>query len=477
MDRQLADSPRLRANHALPADPARQIVPKRLRAGIAHFSVNSQARAFETFSNLSGVASQTKSSASRPKNVMSGLEVDLGKMLASMDKASLLTMLHKLLAQSKDADLGAQILSLLPTPSLESVEAALDEVEKSIRAAIPFVAQNGTTGVRDEYTWSRVRAPITAFADTALSYMPFFVTELDKAVAGLSQGTSADAGTRKADREEVHPATTFTFLHALTVRVLRIHALLPPVPKTSLSFNSLRQDRASAHHGFGFAFASASATSQGGPSGSGTLQQRPTSDNAHENLANRLASQFTSPSSPDALMSTLMPVLLKQWTVLLQRLDRAVNVEGRMFGQEVVLGWARALDAVGSRGQVSASGETCFSFGAAQSPSQVSRQPKGEETAVREIMDEVRHRLERHLGWLVGGNDPVQALPRPAEPQRHEHQLHHHQQQQQQHHHHHHHHHQQQQQQNVQKRSATGPQVSESVKRARSTSMDDEEEL
>ncbi|KAJ1028639.1 hypothetical protein NDA16_001805 [Ustilago loliicola] len=299
---------------------------------------------------------------------MSGIDVDIGKMLASMDKPSLLSMLSSLLSQSKDATLPAQILSLLPSPSLDSVDASLDELEKAIRSAIPFVADGSSA--RQEYTWSRLRAPVAAFVDAALGYLPFFVTELE---ADREERLRADQRGLQADREEVHPATTFTLLLMLTNRVLRIEALLPSVTKSSLAFNLFT---ASSQPSFGF-----------NTNGS-AAPMSPTKADAygkHGNLAYLLGNDFSLPSSPDALMTVLMPAILKQWTTLLHRLDKAVNGDGRMFSQDMVLSWARGLEGTGTAGNKGAEGI------------------KAEEALIRKAMDEVRNRLERDLAWLVGG--------------------------------------------------------------------------
>ncbi|EPQ28727.1 uncharacterized protein PFL1_03531 [Pseudozyma flocculosa PF-1] len=408
---QHSSSPRMRpapgiGDSTFAAAPRSMLAPKRLRAGISqgspsstHLGAASSGLNRSIWGHPAESSSSHRSSSSPGKGRMSGLDVDLGKMLASVDKASLLSMLMNLLAQSKDPNLGAQILSLLPTPSLETVEAALDEAEKNVRAAIPYTQGGDAAGVRDEYTWSRVRGPLAAFSDAALSYLPFFVSELD-AKRGGAGGSGSGADEAVAKREEVHPATTFTFLHALTLRVLRLHALLPPVPKSSLAFSALRLDRApSTSFGFGFGSAAASGSMGGGGGGSHSTVAGSSrgGESKHSNLAERIPEAYTSLVSPDALLSTLMPALLKQWTILVERLDRAVNVEGRMFGQEVVLGWARALDTVNTQ---ASSGEA----GA-----------KPEDAIIRKAMDEVRNRLERDLGWLVGGG-PGPATLRSATP-------------------------------------------------------------
>lgn len=375
----------------------RMVLPKRMRAGLGFGLKNAEPIAFSTHQAASASTSSAFSpstptlhqsnavyppshSASKRQALglssnrvgMSGIDVDIGKMLASMDKPSLLSMLSSLLHQSTDATLPAQILSLLPTPSLDSVESSLDELEKAIRSAIPFVADGSTA--RHEYTWSRLRAPIAAFVDAALGYLPFFVSELD---SEREQRLRERDPRLQADREEVHPATTFAFLLMITSRVLRIEALLPSVTKSSLAFNLFTASSQPTSFGFGGASSTPSTPGKAANDAYGK----------HSNLAYMLGTEFASPSSPDALMTVLMPAILKQWTTLLHRLDKAVNGDGRMFSQEMVLTWARGLEATGSAANGKKDGE----------------QGKAEEVLIRKAMDEVRNRLERDLAWLVGG--------------------------------------------------------------------------
>ena len=381
---------------ASPHEHKRAVLPKRMRAGLGFGLMNAEAQPTASSSSTLPAFSPSTPAQSLPNPLyasphsaskrqalgpssrvgMSGIDVDIGKMLASMDKPSLLSMLSSLLMQSKDATLPAQILSLLPTPSLDSVESSLDELEKAIRSAIPFVADGSSA--RHEYTWSRLRAPIAAFVDAALGYLPFFVTELD---SDREQRLRERDPRLQADREEVHPATTFTFLLMITSRVLRIEALLPSVTKSSLAFNLFT---ASSHPlSFGFGGVASTPTLPSKVGGASDAYGK------HSNLAHMLGTEFASPSSPDALMTVLMPAILKQWTTLLHRLDKAVNVDGRMFSQELVLNWARGLEGCGVGGRKDAD-------------------VKQEEMLVRKAMDEVRGRLERDLAWLVGGGVQAQ---------------------------------------------------------------------
>lgn len=366
-DEDMGPSQQQRARMGSESSQRMMVLPKRMRAGLGFGPMHTEHASPAGPSNSAPSFNASPSSSKRPtlnRVGMSGIDVDIGKTLASMDKPSLLSMLSSLLSSSKDPSLPAQILSLLPTPSLDSVETSLDELEKAIRSAIPFVADGSS--VRHEYTWSRLRAPIAAFVDAALGYLPFFVTELES-----DREQRLREGERQADREEVHPATTFSFLLMVTSRVLRIEASLPEVTKSSLAFNLFTASTSPSSFGFGSTPSSPSKGAANDAYG------------RHSNLALLLGSEFSSPSSPDALMTVLMPAILKQWTVLLHRVDKAVNGDGRMFSQEVVLAWARGLEATGTAGR----GEG----------------GKKEELLIRKAMDEVRNRLERDLAWLVGG--------------------------------------------------------------------------
>ncbi|SNX83209.1 uncharacterized protein MEPE_01915 [Melanopsichium pennsylvanicum] len=407
-DEEMGHSHKIRASADVFGSNQRLVLPKRIRAGLGfgHMqageplaSSSSSALSPHALSAPSSSTHQQSHASKRPAlnrlgTSMGGIDVDIGKMLASMDKPSLLSMLSSLLTQSKDATLPAQILSLLPTPSLDSVESSLDELEKAIRSAVPFVADGSS--VRQEYTWSRLRAPVAAFVDAALGYLPFFVTELD---SEREQRLKERDPRLQADREEVHPATTFTFLLMITSRVLRIEAMLPSVTKSSLAFNLFTASIQQTSFGFGTA---ATCSTPNSPA-----RHDADAYGKHSNLAYMLGTDFASPSSPDALMTVLMPAILKQWTTLLHRLDKSVNGDGRMFSQELVLTWARALETTGFSG---ANNNVGGSYGSVFSQQEIKKEeaasqsrPKAEEMLIRKAMDEVRNRLERDLAWLVGG--------------------------------------------------------------------------
>ncbi len=329
---------------------------------------------------------------------MSGIDVDIGKMLASMDKPSLLSMLTSLLSQSKDASLPAQILSLLPTPSLDSVETSLDELEKAIRAAIPFVADGSSA--RHEYTWSRLRAPHRRLVDAALGYLPFFVTELDsgpRAAPSRARSSSAGRPRRGASSHYIqllahhhNPGAAHRGAPSFSDQV---QPGVQPLHRVK-SAHVVRIRRSQLH-----AFITHQGRSAFGHSASDAYGK-------HSNLAYLLGTEYASPSSPDTLMSVLMPAILKQWTTLLHRLDKAVNGDGRMFSQEVVLTWARNLEATGTAAASATATAPAFSSafpntGRSREEGRGTAEARGD--AHPQGMDEVRNRLERDLAWLVGG--------------------------------------------------------------------------
>lgn len=263
------------------------------------------------------------------RNAPQGAEV--GKLLASLDKPALLAILHQLMSRS-DA-LADDIYTLLPTPSLESVEHALDAAEARIRHAIPM-APLSAAHVRDQYVWSRVRTSLGELASDVRGYVALF-------------SLNPDASQRDArEHEPMHPATTFSFLHATTLRMLRIARMLPH-------------------------------DDQNGP----TEKKGDTLDALY---ASALPPRALAADAPNTIATTILPALLREWEHWLRAVDHAVNQAGRMYGQEVVVGWERGLASLGTHSAV---------LGAARTP---------EEAALRSVMNHAAQRMHSALGWLAG---------------------------------------------------------------------------
>lgn len=131
------------------------------------------------------------------------LRADLGRLLASLDRPALLSLVLDL---TSDAAVAERAYTLLPTPSLESVEACLEAFEARVRASLPLAPG----AVRESYVWPRMRGVLAELATELDSFVPLF-----------------SPAPRSHERDLPHPATTFAFLHLATLRALRIARLLP----------------------------------------------------------------------------------------------------------------------------------------------------------------------------------------------------------------------------------------------------------
>ncbi|GAA5856379.1 hypothetical protein JCM8547_008712 [Rhodosporidiobolus lusitaniae] len=160
---------------------------------------------------------------------------------------------------------------------------------------------------------------------------------------GLFVPTHASAGSAGTSEDDLtHPSTAFQFLHALTSSLLRLEAAFP-------------------------SSSSPSSTSFASPSSS-------------------------SSASPSPLQAHLTPLLLNAWHLFLTRLSSSINTSGRLFPHPLILSWFLRLD------------ELCP---APPSPFDAFRQggggggkEGGRET--RRLMEGVRERMRREVGWTVG---------------------------------------------------------------------------
>ncbi|WFC99889.1 hypothetical protein MYAM1_002635 [Malassezia yamatoensis] len=221
--------------------------------------------------------------------------IEVGKLLASLDKPALLSLLHSLMQQNQE--LADQIHTLLPTPSLESIEHALDAAEHKIQAALPVTTANPSVPIREEYVWSRVRTPLAELASEIASYASLF--QLPKS----SQGN-------------MHPATAFTFLLMTTLRMIRILRLLP--------------HESTSPHNTQFA----------------ESLSRKLSEHRMDQLFERLLPDGGK-ITRNTVVHTILPALLRDWDTWLRTVDYSVNQQGRIYGQDAVISWQRGLASAG----------------------------------------------------------------------------------------------------------------------------------
>lgn len=318
--------------HTMPVSRGRHqhAFPKRMRAGLGGVGV------------LSLEDKQVRTQANS--------RVDVGKMLSTLDKGSLLQLMSRLLSTSSDPTLVDQVFSLIPIPSMATVEASLEESERSIRSITCHAGE-----MRPEFAWGRLRNPVSEFVATALGLLPFFIDARD-----------LDIPTGSTNRDAPHATTTFSFLHLLTSKALQLLRLLPSTP-ASMSMSLFSFDGQTGKPLVPMSLAPHSTSLR--------LYQ----DNIDGQLEPQQPSKLTS-SNPNMLVSQLIPALLVQWTHFIDNVSRAVNEEGRMFGSETAKGWLVALEALAR-------------------PSQT----HGDEAVARLAIQCVRQSLDEQIGWLVAG--------------------------------------------------------------------------
>jgi len=150
-------------------------------------------------------------------------------------------------------------------------------MERKVIEALP-VGSN----LRQEYVWSRIRAPLEDY-----------IAEARLALSQFCPSPSSMA----PSHEEAHPSATFTFLYTLTASIRKLEVLLPRAPTP-------------------FASSALATPSINNPS---TLNPR------------------------DPLLSFL-PSLFNQWHLLATRLSTLVNGNGKVLSAETVRSWFRHLD-------------------------------------------------------------------------------------------------------------------------------------
>lgn len=174
-------------------------------------------------------------------------------VLASLPPGSHLTILTSLI--TKHPGLKSIILPLIPRPTLDAAVQAINTSAKKIRDAHPYSqpspaigfgfgfgspqpprtglpafgsalghsastpsASSSSSSMRDGYVQSRLRPVVAEFASTARSYLSYFTSE----TSSNPSSTVASPASLHHVAELVHPADTFTYLHTLTLHMLRL---------------------------------------------------------------------------------------------------------------------------------------------------------------------------------------------------------------------------------------------------------------
>lgn len=338
-----------------------QALPKRMRAGLggSGHQGSTNTRKSRASSSYSPPASGPSSSSSSQQNT------DVGKMLATLDKASLLTVFSRLLmADPSSAD---RIQSFIPTPTLASVEAALDESQKAVKSLLLNAAE-----MRNEFSWGRLRMPVAEFVTTSMSFLPFFVaTDEENTIASSMHA-----------REQPHPSTMYAFLHLITERALLMMAALPDSP-TNLSISLFSPDAANDGHPIVMA----------NETGTPKMILKAYHDAMSSSETGSMANERLSAVNPNAIVSQLIPNLLLHWARLVDWVARSVNEEGRMFGAETVRGWLAGLEAL----------TTIRSF-VGNEDDRSSENNRLESKACKLALCAIGQRMQEQIGWLIGRN-------------------------------------------------------------------------
>lgn len=268
-----------------------------------------------------------------------------------MDKPNLLSLLSSLLSQHPE--IVSSIHTLLPLPTLESVNQSLDAYEAAIKSALPFNAEN--VSIRSEYTWNRLRGPVGELVSGVQGWMDFFHAKEEQ----------------ENESGGVHPSTMFSLLHTITARTIKIQKdLLPIVPDQWISGSSSLHSTAGRDRA---ALSSGSSSSQ-------------------RVLLSTLPAGLLSPANPNALLTTLLPLLLGAWDGLLARIAHDINGKGKMFGREVVVAWLRGVEGLAG-GDIAASGS---------GESDEDGQRLEVLRSVQKSLKGVEADFKREIGWVVG---------------------------------------------------------------------------
>jgi hypothetical protein len=234
------------------------------------------------------------------------------------------------------------VLSLLPAPSLESFTSTLQVAEKRVLDALP-VGRN----LRDEYIWSRIRAPLEEYiAEGRLALTQFCPSSSLVSEQDISNS-----------QEQQHPASIFAFLYTLTLSIRKLEIILPRAP---------------------LPFGSSSLT------GSGSSSPLPSINNP------------SSLNQNDPLVCFL-PALINQWHVLVTKLSNLVNQNGRVLSAEMVRTWFKQLDSLVDVDIAGIYMPTSQPFANENDASSVGRK----------ATEAIRERFIKELGWLVGIRTPA----------------------------------------------------------------------
>lgn len=112
------------------------------------------------------------SKKARAGNDMSGRPLPLHRLLETLDSTQLRTVLQKIC--ERQPDIGRDVVTGAPRPSVSSVLQVLGEYQEKLRAAVPFGQSSS------DYTYFRVKQPLAALVDAISEFTPQFLPPVEQ---------------------------------------------------------------------------------------------------------------------------------------------------------------------------------------------------------------------------------------------------------------------------------------------------------
>ncbi len=231
----------------------------------------------------------------------------------------------------------------------------VDDSARAVRESIPATTSTSTAGgglggggrgaVRPEYTWSRARAPLRAFAQLAGDALPLFTpggaARLLRSLVADGCGDGAGAAKLQDQQqqpqqqhdegEEARAEAMLAFVCKVTREVVEIERRLPPVPASFLAFAEPRSNGTS----------SAQLIDSGEESKGKAAEGLAQMCIQHAHAAALCPAPSTSTPTPDAVLASLLAPLLQSWEALL----RAAAAQQEKHAERERWGIARARSA------------------------------------------------------------------------------------------------------------------------------------
>ncbi|KXX80564.1 Tethering factor for nuclear proteasome STS1 [Madurella mycetomatis] len=108
----------------------------------------------------------------RGGNDVAGRPLPLPRLLETLDNTQLRTVLQKIC--ERHPDIGQEVVTSAPRPSVTSALQVLGEYQERLRAAVPFGQSSS------DYTYFRVKHPLTALVDALSDFTPQFLPPVEQ---------------------------------------------------------------------------------------------------------------------------------------------------------------------------------------------------------------------------------------------------------------------------------------------------------